>query len=274
MAITLAQSIPAIAAIGNASSLASTAFGSNPTVGNYVVAWAWGWSSDTHTPASIAFTDSAGGNTWTTYHQDIAADLWVAVGWMKVANTGATFKTTITNPGGSGSNSIVQAELSGVLAASPVDGTPTGTTGTTGIPAPGSMAFTTGSVVIAAFSSDQTTYTTFGYATPTNFTRAGFQNDGSGNEVGEAIYWLSGTTPSAPTWKTGTVKWASQQFALLPAVAATPNICHYPGLWSLGNLILAGGLGAVARARELFSMRKGLYAGSSRPYARYGQRSS
>lgn len=222
MAATLAQSIPAVVHVASANSLASTAFGSNPTVGNYVIAFAWGWSSSTPAVNNSTFTDT-GGNSWTTYGQSILNDLWLLVGWMKVATSGASFKTTWNRggaPWGSPSIIVVQMEVAGIVSSSPVDGTPTGTTGTTGVPAPGSMSFTNGSFVASCFVAGQTTYTTFGYATPTNFTRAGFETDGSTYEVGEGSYWLAGTSATNPSYKTGTVKWACQQFALLPTAAA------------------------------------------------------
>lgn len=165
---------------------------------------------------SVAFSDT-GGNAWTNYTKVIASDLWLSIGWAKIATSGASFKTTATTTSmGTGSIIVVQAEFAGVKSTSPVDGTPTGTTGTTGVPAPGSMSFTNGSLVVAVFSADQSTYNTFGYATPTNFTRAGYENDGSTYQVGEGIYWLSGTSATNPSWKTSTVKWAAEQFSLLP----------------------------------------------------------
>jgi hypothetical protein len=212
------------AALGSASAATSQqtgAFAANPTVGNYLVAWGWGWMGSAH-DLTPSFSDTAGGNTWVVPangYQQIALDLWGFLGYAKVAATGASFKISSTGArtATGGSIMVCAAEFSGVASTSPLDGSAVGTTNTTGIPAPGNLTLTSGSLVLGLMTSDQTTYTTFGYSTPTGFTRAGMQNDGSTFQVGEAIWAINPTSPSNPSWATGTVKWAAAQFALLAA---------------------------------------------------------
>lgn len=238
MAIALVQTA-ALGSTGSGTSQQTSAFGAQPTVGNYLVAWAWGWDNSHPTHVSCGFTDT-GGNTYAVpagAFQTIGSDLWVAVGYTKVATAGASFKVTATpvnSPTGYlGSLMVVAVEFSGVAGTSPVDGAAVGTTGTTGIPAPGSKTLTAGDLVVALFSSDQTTYTTFGYSTPSGFTRAAFQNDGSSFQVGEAIYAIGPASPSNPSWKTGTVNWAAAQFALLAASGGGAAIyvpAPFPGI--------------------------------------------
>lgn len=231
MGIALAQSIPTIATTGAATSLASNALASNPTVGNYLTMWGWGWSSAT-TAGSITSTFSVtdtGGNSWTIYKQALGSDLWVVCGWAKVGTSGSTFKVTMNNMPAGSSGDILLAEWSGVVGTSPVDGTPTGTTGTSVTVAPGSMAITAGSLVIAVSSDDNTTY---GGSTPSGFTRAGFQNNGSSNQVGEGIYAIGPTSPSNPSRTITSAKWAAQQFALLAAAGGGGTVTQL--LASLG----------------------------------------
>jgi hypothetical protein len=218
--IALAQAIPSIASTASGSSLASTALGSNPTVGNYLVMWGWGWASNTTASTitgTFSVTDTGTTNTWTLYKQAQANDVWVVCGWTKLVASGATFKVTMNNMPTSSSGNIIIAELSGVQAATPVDGTPTGTTGTSTAVAPGSMAITAGSFVGSVSSDGNSTY---GGSTPAGFTRAGFQNNGSSNQVGEGIYAINLASPSNPSRTVTSAKWAAQQFALLAAAAA------------------------------------------------------
>jgi hypothetical protein len=216
MAISLVQTA-ALGSTGSGLSQQTSAFGANPTVGNYLIAWAWGWNGSNH--STPTFTDTAG-NAWAIPAgglQEIAADLWLAVAYAKVTATGATFKVTCAEgtAGNFGSIMVVASEFSGIPATSPSDGAAVGATGTTGVPAPGSLTLTSGSLVVALFATDQTTYVTYGYSTPAGFTRAAFQNDGTNFQVGEAIYAIDPSSPSNPSWATGTVKWAAAQFALL-----------------------------------------------------------
>jgi hypothetical protein len=112
MAIALVQTA-AIGSTGSGTSQQTSAFATSPTVGNYLVAWAWGWNSGTHTKTP-GFTDTAG-NTWvvpTNAYQHQAADCWAVVGYTKVAATGASFRVTSTEPDSGGSSIMVVAASS------------------------------------------------------------------------------------------------------------------------------------------------------------------
>jgi hypothetical protein len=231
MAISLAQTA-VLGALGSGTTQQTSAFGANPTVGNYLVAWAWGWGGG-GAGSSFSFADT-GSNTYTfptNAKQGTAVnDVWCMVAYTKVATTGASFKVTATVTGGSnGSIMVVASEFSGVAASSPLDGTAAaGATASTGVPAPGSLTLASGSLAVGVFSSDQTTYTTFGYGTPSGFTRVGFQDNGSSFQVGEAVYAIGPASPSNPSWKTGTVNWAAVQFALKSAAGGAAFVADPP----------------------------------------------
>jgi hypothetical protein len=215
MAIALVQTA-VLGAIGSGASQQTGAFAAQPTVGNYLLAWAWGWNGQGGTIGFSAFSDT-GANAYTVpanAKQGINNDLWCAVGYAKVATAGASFKVTATATATGGSVMVVASEFSGVLAASPVDGAAVGITGTTGIPAPGSLAFTAGDLVVAVMARDATTYLG---STPTGFTRAAFQNDGTNFQVGEALYAIGPASPTNPAWATSTTSWGTAQFALKAA---------------------------------------------------------
>lgn len=239
MGIALAQSIPTIASNNSATALSSNSLASNPTVSNYITFWAWGWNSSGH--ATVPTVSDTGGNSYTTYFQNRSGDAWALCGWAKVGTSAATFKVSLATGTGwsAGAMDIVIAEWSGVVGTSAVDGTPIGTTGTTGSPAPGSMTITAGSLVCGVMVRDDTAYVG---STPSGFTRAGFQNNGSTNEVGEAIYAIGPTSPSNPTWGNSTNAWAAQQFALLAAAAAAN-----PEGWEDGDSLLLRNLRAENR---------------------------
>jgi len=211
----------AIGAVSNGASQQSGAFGANPTVGNYVVAYAWGWADTAHHhPTACVFTDT-GGNTYTVpagVFRDQASDLWCAAAYAPVATGGASFKVTATPTGSGGTYNgsvvVCAAEFSGVASSSPLDGSAAGATGTSTTVAPGSMTLTAGSLVVAVGTDDNSTY---GGSTPTGFTRVGFQNNGSSFQVGEAVYAIGPTSPANPSRTITSAKWAAAQFALLAA---------------------------------------------------------
>lgn len=227
MAIALVQTA-ALGSTGSGTSQQTSAFASNPTVGNYIVAWAWGWNPATGTTAP-AISDT-GGNSYTIPtggFQERTGDLWSVVAWTKVATSGATFRLTVTKAAtwSAGSLMIVASEFSGVAAASPLDGTPAGTNSTTGVPAPGSMAVASGSLVAPVMVRDSTTFLG---STPTGFNRVAFQNDGTNFEVGEAIYAINPSSPANPSWATSTTAWAASQFALLAASGGSAFLARRP----------------------------------------------
>lgn len=227
MAITLVQTTT-LGATGNGTSQQTGTFAAQPTVGNYIVAWGWGWSNNAH--GTPAFTDT-GGNAYTVpsgAFQHIALDLWSLISYAKVATAGATFKVTLTsNMGINASVMVVAFEFGGVAATSPLDGTAGGTTGTTGVPAPGSKPLTSGSLVVAGMARNSTTFLG---STPTGFTRAAFQNDGTNFEVGEALYAINPASPTNPAWATSTTSWSASQFALLAAGAAPAFVARPPSV--------------------------------------------
>lgn len=216
MAIAFVQT-GALGSAGTATSQQTSIFGTNPTVGNYLVAWAWGWSSSHQ--ATPAFSDT-GSNSWTVptnAYQQIAADLWCIAGYTKVATSGSSFRITITTTGWtSGAIMVVASEFSGVASASPLDGSAVGTTGTTGAPAPGSLSFTSGDLLVAVMANDGSGNPTT-VTTPSGWTSVGKQTNGASFEVGDAIYQIAPASPVNPTWNSSTVKWSASQFALKSA---------------------------------------------------------
>jgi hypothetical protein len=233
VAVTWIQNA-AIGSTGSGSSIQTSAFGSNPTVGNYIVGYCWGWGNTSDHPTSVTFTDT-GGNTYavpTGAFKDQANDLYLAVGYAKVVTSGATFKVTATANGTTAHESVMccAAEFSGIAASSPEDGAAVGATGTSVTVAPGSKSLTSGSLVVAVMSDDNTS---FGGSTPTGFTRVGFQNNGSSFQVGEGIYAINPTSPTNPSRTITSAKWAAAQFALLAAGTATkaPPPSRRPRRW-------------------------------------------
>jgi hypothetical protein len=220
-------------AVATASSLA---FGANPTVGNWIVIWAWGWTDQTHnqTPA----LSDTGGNTYTiptNAYQNQATDLWCICGWTKVATSGASFKVTSGGPATSLTNgpsiNVCGAEFSGG-ASSAADGNAVGTTGTSVTIAPGSLSFTANDLIVSVSVDDNTTY---GGSTPSGFTRADFQNNGTNFQVGEGIYAIGPASPTNPSRTITSAKWASSQFGLL-AGAGGPvliDLMHRPSFMPL-----------------------------------------
>jgi hypothetical protein len=221
------------AALGAGGPAATTqqtgAFSTNPTVGNYIIAIAWGWNSNAHnqTPA----LSDTGGNSYTVpanVYQNQATDLWCIAGLAKVVTSGASFKVTSGGPasGGGGSICVAAAEFSAIPASSPQDGTAAGTTGTSVTVAPGSMTITIGSLVISICTDDNTTY---GGSTPTGFTRIAFENDGTNFEVGEGAYAIGPASPTNPSRTVTSAKWAASQFALLTLpTGVLPDFSLFP----------------------------------------------
>lgn len=226
------------------------AFGANPTIGNYIVVFAWGWTSAVHTNA-LAFSDT-GGNSYTVptgAFKDQATDLWCAVGYAKVATSGATFKVTATyNNGISGATiNVCAAEFSGVAAASPLDGSAIGATGTSTSAAPGSLSFTSGDLVVAVSVDDNTSYTG---STPTGFTRVQNQSNGTSFEVGEGIYAVAPASPTNPTRTITSAKWCAAQLALLAVSAAA--VCPAPPAWVPNRWVGPMALRALGRSPTPF----------------------
>jgi hypothetical protein len=220
MSIALVQTAN-LGSTSGALSQQTLAFGTPPTVGNTIVAWAWGWQGATHNQTP-AFSDT-GGNAYTVpagAYQHLAADLWAILGFAPVANTGASFKVTTTQPSSTTSNSImvVAVEFSGVAATDPLDGAAVGTApGTTAQTfAPGDLDLTAGSLVAAILSAD-IAGNPANLTSPSLWSSAARVLDGVTFEVGEALYQLDPATPTNPTWTTtaAATVWAAIQFALL-----------------------------------------------------------
>jgi hypothetical protein len=225
------------AVLGSTSSGASiqtSAFAANPTVGNYLVAWAWGWTSNT-TSAAPAFSDT-GTNAYTIPTNCFlfqASDLWLAVGYTKVAISGATFKVTITKAAAwvSGSMMCVASEFSGIAATSPLDGTAVGTSpGTTAQSfAPGNLTLASGSLVVAGFCGD-VAGNPANLTSPSGWSSAGQQLNGTTFQVGEGVYRINPASPANPTWSTtaAAAKWGAAQFALKTATGGAAFVARPP----------------------------------------------
>lgn len=224
MAITLVQKSTLAQTSTFGSSLQSNALSANPTVGSYLVAWCWGYLSN-NTSTAPSFTDSAG-NTWNVpanvYQQNTLSQVFFSAAYAKVTASGASFKVTAAPPGTfTAKGSILVAEFSGVVSASPLDGTPVGaTSGTSANFSLGSMAVSSGSLIIAGCcNSDGSTNVTM--ATPSGFTLGAAQTDSARIiGIGQAIYGIGLTNP-APSWNDPNIgTWAGSQFALKAAGAA------------------------------------------------------
>ncbi len=228
-------------------SQATGAFATNPTVGNYLIVWAWGWTSSNH--GTVAFSDT-GGNVYTVptgSQQDQTRDLWCAIGFAKVATSGATFKVTCTpNASSTGSILVVASEFSGGLASGPLDGAAVGTTGTSTSVAPGSLSFTAGDLVVAVSVDDNNTY---GGSTPAGFTRVANETNGSTFEVGEAVYAIAPASPTNPARTITSAKWAAVQLALKPAAGGG-------GGTTAGNLLTLLGCGRTLRRPEIYPVSR------------------
>lgn len=221
MAIALVQQTT-LGSNGSATSVATGAFATAPTVGNYVIAWAWVGSKTGANWASTAFscTDNFS-NSYSSIGFSASGNTLVALMYYaKVATTGSAFTVTLTASNRTKLD-VVAAEFSGLVASSPTDNA-LGTTGTTGAPAPGSMTlFNAGDLVIAVMASaaaaNPATVTT-----PSGFTAVATQTNGSTFSVGQAIYAINPGSPTNPTWNSGTVAWGAYQAALLAAAAGGP----------------------------------------------------
>lgn len=219
MAITFVQKTSLGTSGASSGAVSSGAFGTNPTVGNYIIIWAWGWTSNAGT-ISPALADT-GSNSYTTpanVLQKQSLDLWCTMGYTKVGTSGASFKVSVTPGVNGGSVCVCGAEFSGLPASAPGDGAPIGTTGTTGAPAPGSMAISAGDLTCAVMTDDDTTTTT--PTTPTNFISVQAENSAS-IQIGEAVYVINLASPSNPAWQNfGSFKWGSSQMAFKAGAAA------------------------------------------------------
>jgi hypothetical protein len=232
MAIVLVQTA-ALGATGSGSTIQTSAFGVQPTVGNYIVAWHWGWAgAHTGSIGATCFTDT-GSNSYTNIGaQTIDNSTYSLMGYTKVVTAGASFKITATpvmTGLTTGDRLVVACEFSGILSTSPVDGTPIGAVGTTGAPAPGSLSFSSGDIVTAVLCRNEATYPGF---TPTGFNRVAFENDGTNFQVGEAIYAINPTSPTNPSWITSSTSWSCSQAALKAAAAG--GVIRPNGLMMMG----------------------------------------
>lgn len=249
MAIAKVQIWPSgPAATSGAATAQSASATSNPTVANYIVAWVWGFNGAANYSAggsdTITLSDSDGGNTWVvpggsiaTTHAGAATnvDLYCALAYTKVAHTSANFKVTATITSSQAGCSIMLAvaEFSGVLAASPEDGSLVGATGTsqTAI-APGSKtSIASGSLICAVMSSDDATnpahingVTTGQPGTPpTSWTAVNTEYQTSTLQAGQAIYSINLGSSLNPTWTIApdtSAKFGAAQFGLKAAAAA------------------------------------------------------
>lgn len=206
-------------------SQSSGAFAASPTAGNYVVVWTWGWESAAITASAVTCADNATGNTYTRAAFQIApAGGWSALFYAKVVGTVGSFTPTVSVAGGHVIEACA-AEFSGVAPSSPADGAAVGTTGTTGAPAPGSMTFTAGDLIVAVMQDDFSAAATV--TTPTGFTSVQKDTDGVSHEVGEGVYALAPSSPTNPTWNSiGATGWGASQLALkaAPGLAGLPLV--------------------------------------------------
>jgi hypothetical protein len=223
-----------LGAIGSGTTVSTGAFAANPSVGDYVVAWAWGYSGTTlAVAANVTCADNIGGNAYTqvgfqSVVRDASNRYWVAMFHAKVAATGANFAPAITTSIAGSGLQVCAAEFSGVAATAPADGAAVSASApgpSSSSPAPGSKSFAAGDVVCAVmvnamFVSPQTV------TTPSGFTSVQKETDGVNFLVGEGVYAVAPTSPTNPTWNAVADAWAASQFALL--AAAAPAAAYVP----------------------------------------------
>jgi hypothetical protein len=198
------------------------AFGSNPTVGNYVVAFAWGAPGSGTVNNPVSFSDSAG-NTYTiptnAYQFSSNSGCWCAVGYAKVGSTGASFKVTVTHGSGwtSGIICVVASEFSGVAASSPQDGSAVGQGSTSSASSfsPGTNSYSSTSLVVAVMVNNQGNLITL--TDPSGYSVPAHEADGSSFEVGGSAYKIAPSGSQNPTWSQNQSAnlWAAAQFGLL-----------------------------------------------------------
>lgn len=190
----------------------SSGFSFAPTIGNYIVATAWG--SGTVSVASTTFTDSSS-NTWTPikftlYNPGSGEYMWVAMAIAKVVSTATGLTVKITaNVANEWGISVAASEFSGLSGS--LDGLAISATGSNTSPAPGNLNFTPGDLIIAAaMDGDSSNPATF--TTPSGWISMAKNTNGNDN-VGDFIYAIN---LSNPTWVCKSGAWVAMQVALLP----------------------------------------------------------
>ena len=107
-------------------SQATGAFANNPTNGNYIVVWCWGWNSNADwTPSEITCSDNlATPNTYTQVGFVQSGCYVFSFFYTKITSTGSGYTPIITvNTVGASGISVAASEFSGIASCNPIEGT-------------------------------------------------------------------------------------------------------------------------------------------------------
>jgi|SRR5579864_811314 len=198
-AITVVQGIGNTNGTGVSSStgLQSSAFGSSITAGNTIICCTA--SEDGAGSGLIASAADTNGNTYTIDKSQVTAGGHDYFTVLRVSNAagGASNKITV-KPTGTAYVTILGAiEVSGLTNASPLDGSPVGTNGSSNAPAPGAFSTAnTNDLLVEGYASNINTISTTVPASPGTWTRVGSYAGGM-FENGDSAYQVVLATQSS-----------------------------------------------------------------------------
>ena len=154
--ISVVQSTGKFRSSSSVASITSSAFGTQPTVGNYIiVAAAAAFGSD---PNPWAFSDNQG-NSYSVARTSAANNLLrVAIGYAKITTSSGSFTVTV-DPNGSSFITGCAIEVAGLDGTAPLDQV-NSNTGTSNSPTPGSITTTVADELIVAIAGDRNGTTT------------------------------------------------------------------------------------------------------------------
>lgn len=186
----------AVTATGSVSSATSPASGSPVTGGNTIIVTVWYFGGGR---IISTVTDSAG-NSYTQDKSIKNGSLGCDV-WSKSNATGGTGVTITVTPDANAIITFTAAEFSGLVTASPLDGTGSTNTGGGGV-APSTGTFSTtnaNDLLIATFASTQINSN---LALPSGFTRINAESSAGSFIDGDAAYQIVSATQTNinPTW--------------------------------------------------------------------------
>jgi hypothetical protein len=205
----------------------STAFATNPTVGDTIVVLLWTWTENT-APVT-ALTDSAG-NTYTSNAlADIDQSAWFETAQVfsaPVTKTGSNFTLTINMPGNDGESQsrAVALEYSGIGAVDQTNAV-TGSSAAASVATPAATAFAN-ELVVSAFGIDNPADDFSSIAASSGYTIRAFEYQNSGDTAGAgADKIVTATGVQSNTWTVSPILsgWSAVMVTFGPAGSTTPD---------------------------------------------------
>lgn len=202
-----------VTAVSGSTSMAIGAYGSQPSLNNFIVVWVW--CADSAASNTLAATDNAATpNSYTKLVGPagiISGNVAILVAKVTSLPGSGNLNVTVSN-----TNSTIlvatTAEFAGGTTSTDGSNSATGASGT---PAPGSITTTVSNDLLLAVFEDPSATNP---VTPTGYTNAGAENN-SGLRIGQGVYQIaSGTGSFNPTWNSYAAPWLAAQVALQPLI--------------------------------------------------------